>query len=68
MSQYADDTTLTLDGSEWSLITALNTLEIYAAVSGLLVNRDKTRIVWIGKKDTEGEKNRNREKSKLGKQ
>ena len=50
MSQYADDTTLILDGSRQSLMAALNTLETYVVISGLLVNTDKTQIVWIGKK------------------
>ena len=43
MSQYADNTTLVLYGSGQSLIAALNTLEIYRAISGLLVNTDKTK-------------------------
>ena len=50
ISQYADDTTLILDGQDVSLHAALNTLEIYGTVSGLKVNTDKTQIVWIGKK------------------
>ena len=49
MSKYADNTTLILDGNEQSLIAALNTLEIYGTMSGLLVNTDKTQIVWIEK-------------------
>ena len=40
LSQYADDTTLVLDGSKRSLMAALNTLETYGAISGLLVNTD----------------------------
>ena len=50
ISQYADDTTLILDGQPVSLHAALNTMEIYGTVSGLKVNTDKTQIVWIGKK------------------
>ena len=50
LSQYADDTTLILDGSGRSILAALNTLEIYGGISGLKVNTDKTQIVWIGKK------------------
>ena len=56
LSQYADDTTLVLDGSRRSLMAALNTLETYVAISGLLVNTDKTQIVWIGKKRHSKEK------------
>ena len=40
LSQYADDTTLVLDGSKRSLMAALNTLETYGAISSLLVNTD----------------------------
>ena len=29
---------------------ALNTLELYGSISGLKINTDKTKIVWIGKK------------------
>ena len=35
LSQYADDTSLTLDDSEMSLYAALDTLEFYARLSGL---------------------------------
>ena len=50
ISQFADDTTLVLDGTRESLLAALNTLEIYGTASGLKINTDKTQIVWIGKK------------------
>ena len=50
ITQFADDTTLILDGSRNSLIAALNTLEIFGSISGLKVNTDKTTLVWIGKK------------------
>ena len=50
LSQYADDTTLILDGSQQSLQNALNILEIFGTYSGLKVNTDKTKIIWIGKK------------------
>ena len=48
--QYADDTTLFLDGSSSSFEAALNILEIFGSISGLNVNKDKTKLVWIGKK------------------
>ena len=48
ISQYADDTSLILDGSEVSLKYALLTLKFYAKVSGLGVNIDKTSVIWIG--------------------
>ena len=41
INQFADDTTLLLDGSRDSLQAALNTLEIYGNISGLRVNTDK---------------------------
>ena len=50
LTQFADDTTIILDGSKASLLAALNTLEIYGSLSGLKVNTDKTKLIWIGKK------------------
>ena len=48
--QYADDTALTLDGSELSLRTTLNLLDQFAKFSGLKPNINKTKVVWIGSK------------------
>jgi hypothetical protein len=48
ISQYADDTTLLLDGSERSLVNAIKVLKFYAEISGLKVNVDKTTAIWIG--------------------
>ena len=48
--QFADDTTLILNGTVESLQAALNILEIFGSFSGLKVNIDKTQLVWIGKK------------------
>ena len=48
ISQYADDTTLILDGSEKSLSEALNTLESFGKLSGLKLNSKKTEAFWIG--------------------
>ena len=50
MTQFADDTTVFLDGTKDSLVAALNTLEIFGSLSGLKINMDKTKIVWLGKK------------------
>ena len=50
MVQYADDTTIILDGSRDSLQATLNVLETYGLLSGLRVNTEKTKIIWIGKK------------------
>ena len=48
LSQYADDTTLILDGSEKSLSEALKILESFEKVSGLRLNSKKTEVLWIG--------------------
>ena len=45
-SQFADDTTLILDGT---LEATLNTLEIFGSLSGLKMNTAKTKLIWIGK-------------------
>ena len=50
LSQYADDTTLILDGSKESLIAALQTFEDFSKVSGLRLNDSKTEALWIGSK------------------
>ena len=48
ISQYADDTTLTLDGSKKSLEASLNVLDKFGDVSGLRLNDKKTEALWIG--------------------
>jgi hypothetical protein len=50
ISQFADDTSLLLDGSESSLNTALDLLHTFALESGLKINYDKTKLIWIGSK------------------
>ena len=55
MSQFADDTTVMLDGSEKSLNESLKELNKFAAASGLKVNASKTRAVWIGSMKFSGE-------------
>ena len=50
ITQFADDTTLILDGSQSSLQAALNTIEIFGSFSGLKINTNKTKLVWIGRK------------------
>ena len=52
VTQFADDTTLLLDGSSFSLRATLNVLEIFGSLSGLKVNSEKTKLVWIGSKNT----------------
>ena len=50
LTQFADDTTLILDGSRESLQSSLNVLEIFGSMSGLKMNKSKTKLVWIGRK------------------
>ena len=56
VSQYADDTTLILDGSKESLICALQVLENFSLVSGLKLNTRKTEALWIGAYKDRGDK------------
>ena len=50
LSQYADDTTLILDGTQESLERSFVILEKFGEVSGLRVNCEKTEALWIGSK------------------
>jgi exonuclease III len=50
LAQFADDTTLMLDGTEKCLYSVLRVLELFERFSGLKVNADKTKLVWIGSK------------------
>ena len=48
--QYADDTTIILDGTENSLLHTFKLLDDFHNISGLKINMDKTSAVWIGSK------------------
>ena len=48
LSQFADDTALCLDGSEESFIATIETLDNFSALSGLLINNEKTQLLWLG--------------------
>lgn len=50
LSQFADDTTFFLDGSKESFVSCIRTLQMFATISGLKINYDKTMAVWIGSK------------------
>ena len=50
LSQYADDTTLVLDGSEESLKDSIKLLDSFSRASGLRLNSKKTEALWIGSK------------------
>ena len=43
ISQYADDTTLILDGSPISFTTSLKILDLFSEISGLRLNNKKNR-------------------------
>ena len=48
ISQYADDSTLISDGSRQLLQSIFSVLDIFASVSSLKVNYEKTEAMWIG--------------------
>ena len=49
ISQYVDDTTLILNGSEKSFTAALHDLGLlFSTTSGLKLNNKKTEVLWIG--------------------
>ena len=50
LSQYAEDTTLILDGSKESCLESLVLIETFGNVSGLRLNIKKTEALWIGSK------------------
>ena len=56
LRQFADDTTLVLDGSKYSLEAALNILETFGNFSGLKMNMEKTKVIWVGRKRFSKEK------------
>ena len=49
-TQFADDTTIFMDGSEDSLQEILNILEVFGTLSGLKMNKSKIKMIWIGRK------------------
>ena len=46
--QYADDTTMILDGSQSSFSRTLYLFDAFGSMSGLKVNYDKMESLWIG--------------------
>ena len=50
LSQYADDSSLILDGGDDSLRKSLYILEKFSECAGLKANLDKTEAIWIGSK------------------
>ena len=56
IGQFADDTSLFLDGTEKSLKASLEVLENFEEISGLKLNIQKTKAVWLGSKRFSQEK------------
>ena len=50
LSQFADDTTLFLDGTKKSFEACIECLNFFSSISGLSMNYDKTKVIWIGAK------------------
>ena len=48
ISQYADDTTMILDGSQSSFSRTLYLFDAFGSMSGSKANYDKTESLWIG--------------------
>ena len=48
LSQFADGTTFFLDGTRESFCSCMCILQQFASMSGLNINVDKTKAVWIG--------------------
>ncbi len=49
LTQYADDTTLFLDSKEENINNVFSMLDQFASCSGLRVNVEKTKAVWMGR-------------------
>ena len=49
ISQYADDTSVIIGGSESSLKQTISELERFSRISGLNINFDKTQLIRITK-------------------
>ena len=48
ITQYADDTSLFLDGSKATFEYCVHTISEYAKYSGLNMNYEKTKVLWFG--------------------
>lgn len=56
MTQFTGNTSIRLDGTQTSLTDSLNTLEIFGTISGLKMNTENTKVIWIGKKKSSKDK------------
>ena len=50
LAQFADDTSICLDGSEDSFKECIRVLNLFSNISGLTINTEKTNVIWIGSK------------------
>ena len=48
LTQFADDTSIVLDGTKKSFQYCIETILEYAKYSGLSMNFDKTKVIWFG--------------------
>ena len=48
ISQFADDTSLFLDGTKKSFVSCVNIIDKFSQYSGLLMNADKTKVILFG--------------------
>ena len=55
LTQFADDTSLFLNGTKRTLRKAIAVLNIYEEASGLKINLSKTKAIWIGSKHLSNE-------------
>ena len=56
LTQFANDTAIILDGTSKSFQATLNILEIFGDTSGLKINSEKTKLIWIRSKTGTKEK------------
>ena len=50
ISQYADDTEITLEGDKNSFEETVKTINTFGKASGLFLNAGKTSTIWLGNK------------------
>ena len=67
ISQYADDTSLFLDGSPETMNGILQELDFFTNILGLKINLSKTKMIWMGSKHFSKEVFHNSRWSLIGK-
>ena len=48
LAQFADDTSICLDGTEESFTECIKVVRYFSKISGLSMNTEKTNVIWIG--------------------